>query len=96
MHLQARKYNCMQDSDENCYIPSMGRPREGKALRKPGDYPSFAFRVPHDQAKALDSLLDEIQEKLNKRRELGALEISRSAVLARAVFLGLEQLKKKS
>jgi len=72
-----------------------GRPRKGKELKKPSEYPQYVFRVPMDDKKPLDELLDKVVGLMNDAREAGAPELTRSSVLARAVFRGLEDLKRK-
>ncbi len=88
----------MQVNEDTCYDPDMpkaGRPRTGKETKKPSDYPQYVFRVSKGDKKPLDALLDEVVEMMNTKREPGDSEFTRSSVMARAVFRGLEDLKRK-
>ena len=72
-----------------------GRPRSGKELKKPSDYPQYVFRVPKSDQKRLDDLLDEVRDLMNAKRDPGTPDETRSSIIARAVFRGLEDLKRK-
>ena len=62
---------------------------------KPSDYPQYVFRVSRAHRKPLDSLIDEVVELMNAKKELGDSEETRSSVIAKAVFSGLEQMKRR-
>lgn len=87
----------MQDLEDTCYASAMatpGRPRKGRELRKPSDYPQYVFRVSRTHQKRLEALLDEVVDLLNSKKEPGDIEETRSSVMAKSVYRGLEQLKK--
>lgn len=89
----------MQYQSDTCYIASdmakPGRPRKGKELKKPSDYPQYVFRVSKGDYERLERLLDEALELSNKKREPGEREYTKSALIALAVFKGLEVVKRQ-
>lgn len=62
--------------------------------KEPGDYPTFAFRVPGDAKTRISALIDEVHELLNSGREEGDKVFTRNKIIVEALEKGLSLMKK--
>lgn len=68
---------------------------EDSGLAKTPKTPQLVIRPPKTDWERIRALLGAVQEQQNARRDPGSPEWTQNAVLVRALYLGLEQLKKE-
>jgi len=72
----------------------MGR-RPVQNKKAPSEYPQMGFRVTKSDKDRLNSLIDEVQELLNRRRRDDEPFINKNDVIIRALDEGLKVIRKK-
>jgi hypothetical protein len=72
----------------------MGR-RPVKDKKMPYEYPQFAFRVTKEVKKRLTTVIEDIQESLNRDRKDGEPFVNKNDVIVRALDAGLKELRRK-
>jgi hypothetical protein len=62
--------------------------------KEPGDYPTFAFRVPGEAKARINALIDEVQKLFNSARDEGDKVFTRNKIIVEALEKGLNLMKK--
>jgi hypothetical protein len=72
----------------------MGRKPLGDRLKKPTDYPQFAFRISQEDMDTLRTTIEKIYVAENAKRGPEVKRVSRSQIIVKALKNGLSALKK--
>jgi hypothetical protein len=64
--------------------------------KKPSEYPLFAFRIDEEKKEALNSLIEETRETLNKKLSPDDKLWMKNDIIYQALLLGLPLLKKQN